>query len=115
VSATTKNPDEAVELAKWLSTGKAMAEQLVAVGAAAPRSGIDSLEPYSGQPTLLEAGKQLTTSVSFPTRPGQDEISQAVAEATEAILTGKMDGPAAADDFAKKATELLGEDQVETS
>jgi multiple sugar transport system substrate-binding protein len=115
VSATTKNPDEAVELAKWLSTGKAMAEQLVAVGAAAPRSGIDSLEPYSGQPTLLEAGKQLTTSVSFPTRPGQDEISQAVAEATEAILTGKMDGPAAAEDFAKKATELLGEDQVETS
>jgi len=115
VSATTENPDEAVELAKWLSTGKAMAEQLVAVGAAAPRSGIDTLEPYSGQPTLLEAGKQLTTSVSFPTRPGQDEISQAVAEATEAILTGKMDGPAAAEDFAKKATELLGEDQVETS
>src|SRR5215212_7534776 len=115
VSATTKNPDEAVELAKWLSTGKAMAEQLVAVGAAAPRSGIDSLEPYSGQSTLLEAGKQLTTSVSFPTRPGQTEISQAVAEATEAILTGKMDGPAAAEAFAKNATELLGEDQVETS
>jgi multiple sugar transport system substrate-binding protein len=53
--------------------------------------------------------------VSFPTRPGQDEISQAVAEATEAILTGKMDGPAAAEAFAKNATELLGEDQVETS
>jgi hypothetical protein len=53
--------------------------------------------------------------VSFPTRPGQDEISQAVAEATESILTGKMDGPAAAESFAKNATELLGEDQVETS
>jgi multiple sugar transport system substrate-binding protein len=115
VSATTKNPDEAVELAKWLSTGTAMAQQLVAVGAAAPRSGIDSLPPYSDQPTLLEAGKQLTTSVSFPTRPGQDEIAQAVAEATEGILTGKMDGPAAAEAFAKNATELLGEDQVETS
>jgi multiple sugar transport system substrate-binding protein len=115
VSATTKNPDEAVELAKWLSTGKAMAEQLVAVGAAAPRSGIEAVAPYSDQPTLLEAEKQLSTSVSFPTRPGQDEIAQAVGEATEAILTGKMDGPAAAEDFAKKATELLGEDQVENS
>jgi multiple sugar transport system substrate-binding protein len=92
-----------------------MAEQLVAVGAAAPRSGIDSLAPYSEQPTLLEAGKQLTTSVSFPTRPGQDEIAQAVGEATEGILTGKMDGPAAAQAFAKSATELLGEDAVETS
>jgi multiple sugar transport system substrate-binding protein len=115
VSATTEHPEEAVELAKWLSTGKAMAEQLVAVGAAAPRSGIDSIAPYSEQPTLLEAGKQLTTSVSFPTRPGQDEIAQAVGEATEGILTGKMDGPAAAQAFAESATELLGEDAVETS
>lgn len=115
VSATTEHPDEAVELAKWLSSGKAMAEQLVAVGAAAPRSGIDSLPPYSEQPTLLEAGQQLTTSVSFPTRPGQDEIAQAVGEATEAILTGKMDGPAAAQAFAESATELLGPDAVETS
>ena len=115
VSATTHHPDEAVELAKWLSSGKAMAEQLVAVGAAAPRSGIDSLAPYSEQPTLLDAGKQLTTSVSFPTRPGQDEIAQAVGEATEGILTGKMDGPAAAQAFAESATELLGEDAVETS
>ena len=115
VSATTEHPEDAVELAKWLSSGKAMAEQLVAVGAAAPRSGIDSLAPYSEQPTLLEAGKQLTTSVSFPTRPGQDEIAQAVGEATEGILTGKMDGPAAAQAFADSATELLGEDAVETS
>jgi multiple sugar transport system substrate-binding protein len=104
-----------VELAKWLSSGKAMAEQLVAVGAAAPRTGIESIAPYSSQPTLIEAGEHLATSVSFPTRPGQDEIAQAVAEATEAILTGKMDGPAAAKSFAEKARELLGPDQVETA
>jgi multiple sugar transport system substrate-binding protein len=115
VSAKTENPDEAVELAKWLSSGKAMAEQLVAVGAAAPRSGIDTIAPYSTQPTLLDAGKRLSESISFPTRPGQDEIAQAVAEATEGILTGKMDGPAAAAAFAESATELLGPDQVETS
>ena len=115
VSAKSEHPAEAFELVKWLSTGKAMAEQLVAVGAAAPRSGIDSVAPYSEQPTLLDAGKRLATSVSFPTRPGQDEVAQAVAEATEGILTGKMDGPAAAEAFAKSATELLGDDQVETS
>lgn len=115
VSAKSAHPDEAVALAQWLSSGSAMADQLVAVGAAAPRSGIDTTAPYSAQPTLLEAGKQLTSSVSFPTRPGQDEIAQAVGEATEGILTGKMDGPAAAAEFAKNATQLLGADQVETS
>jgi multiple sugar transport system substrate-binding protein len=115
ISAKTDHPDEAVELAEWLSSGKAMATQLVAVGAAAPRSGIDSIEPYSSQPTLIETGKQLATSRSFPTRPGQDQIAQAVAEATEGILTGKMDGAAAAKAFAKNARDLLGPDQVEST
>lgn len=115
VTAKTKNADAAVELTKWLSTGKAMAEQLVAVGAAAPRTDLDSVAPYSSQPTLIEAGKQLTGSRSFPPRPGQDQISQAVGEATESILTAKMDGAAAAKSFAKKAKELLGPDQVETA
>lgn len=115
VSAKTEHPDEAVELAKWFSSGKAMATQLVAVGAAAPRTGIDDIAPYSAQSTLIDAGKRLATSVSFPTRPGQDEIAQAVGEATEGILTGKMDGPAAAQAFAESAKELLGPDMVETS
>ena len=115
VTAKTKYPNEAVELAKWLSSGKAMATQLVAVGAAAPRSGIDSIAPYSSQRTLIETGKQLATSRSFPPRPGQDQISQAVAEATEGILTGKLDGPAAAAAFAESAKELLGPDQVESA
>jgi multiple sugar transport system substrate-binding protein len=115
VTAKTKHPAEAVELAEWLSSGKAMAEQLVAVGAAAPRSGIDGIAPYSSQRTLIETGKQLATSRSFPPRPGQDQIAQAVAEATEGILTGKMDGAAAAAAFADSAKELLGPDQVETA
>jgi len=115
VSAKSDHPDEAVELAKWLSSGSAMAEQLVAVGAAAPRSGIDDLAPYSSQPTLIEAGRKLATSRSFAPRPGQDQIAQAVAEATEGILTGKMDGAEAAKSFAESAEELLGPDQVETA
>jgi multiple sugar transport system substrate-binding protein len=115
VSAKTDHPDEAVELAKWLSSGSAMAEQLVAVGAAAPRSGIDDLAPYSSQPTLIEAGRELATSRSFAPRPGQDQIAQAVAEATEGILTGKINGAEAAKLFAERAEELLGPDQVETA
>jgi multiple sugar transport system substrate-binding protein len=117
VTAKTKTPAEAVELVKWLSSGRAMAEQLVAVGAAAPRTGIDKLAPYSTQAPLIATGKQLASgsSKSFPPRPGQDQISQAVGAATEGILTGKMDGAAAAEYFAKNATDLLGADQVETA
>lgn len=115
VSAKSEHPDEAVALIKFLSSGSAMAEQLVAVGAAAPRTGIDSVAPYSQAPELVATGKELQTSRSFITRPGQDQIAQAVAEATEGILTGKMDGDAAADAFAESVTELLGPDMVETS
>ncbi len=114
VTAKTKHPDAAVRLAQWLSSGSAMASQLVAVGAAAPRSGLDAVAPYSTQPSLLNTEKQLATSRSFPARPGQDQIAQAVGQATEDILTGKSDGPGAAAAFAKNATGLLGSDQVET-
>jgi multiple sugar transport system substrate-binding protein len=114
VTAKTKHPDAAVELAEWLSSASPMAAQLVAVGAAAPRSGIDNVAPYSTQPTLLSTEKQLATSLSFPSRPGQAQISQAVGEATEDILTGKADGPGAAASFAKNATDLLTSDQVES-
>jgi multiple sugar transport system substrate-binding protein len=114
VSAKTEHPEAAVELAQWLASGKAMAEQLVAVGAAAPRSGISTIAPYSEQPTLLATEKELATSRSFPPRPGQDQIAQAVGQATEMILSGKLDGPGAAEAFAKLATELLGPDKVKT-
>ena len=113
VTAKTKYPAESVALAEYLSSGKAMADQLVAVGAAAPRSGIDGIAPYSGQPTLLDAEKKVQSSISFPTRPGQDQVAQAVGEATESILTGKLDGAGAAAAFAKNATDLLGPSMVQ--
>jgi multiple sugar transport system substrate-binding protein len=112
VSAKTKHPDAAVALAEWMSSGRAMAEQLVAVGAAAPRSGVSTVEPYASQSTLLDAEKKVQSSRSFPPRPGQDQIAQAVAEATEGILTGKMTGEQAAAAFAKNAADLLGPSQV---
>lgn len=114
ITAKTKHPDESLALAEYLSSGSAMAQQLVAVGAAAPRSGIDGIAPYSGQPTLLDAEKKVQTSVSFPTRPGQDQVAQAVGEATESILTGKADGAGAAAAFAKNAADLLGPSMVES-
>lgn len=113
VTAETKHPDAAVELVKWLSSDKALAQQLVAVGAASPRSGIDDVAPYSQQPYLIETEKQLAASRSFAARPGQEQISQAVGKVTEDILTGKLDGPAAAKAFAAEATKLLSPDQIE--
>lgn len=115
ISAETEHPDEAVELAEWLSSGEAMAEQLVAVGAAAPRSGIDDQAPYSEHAYLIDAEKALSDAENFPARPGQDEIGQAVGEATELILTEGATADEAADLFAERAEEILGPDQVESA
>ncbi len=113
VTKKTAHPDEAVQLAEWLSSGTALADQLVTVGAASPRTGLDKVEPYASQSTLLDAEAKLTTSRSFPTVPGQDQVAQAVGEATESILTGKANGAQAASAFAKSATDLLGPSAVQ--
>jgi multiple sugar transport system substrate-binding protein len=42
------------------------------------------------------------------TGDGTDQIGQAVASATELILSGKADGQEAYDAFVKNATDLLG-------
>lgn len=112
VSAETEHADAAVELAQWLSSGSALARQLVAVGAAAPRSGISDLEPYSGEPSLLDAEEKLTTSIDVPEGDGADQASQAAQNATEQILLGKADGAQAASAFAQDAADLLGPNLV---
>lgn len=109
VNAKTEHADAAVELAKWLSSGSAVAKQLVAVGAAAPRSGISDIEPYKSEPTLLDAEKKLKASVGAPAGQGSDQVSQAVQDATEKILTGDADGAEATSSFTKNATNLLGD------
>ncbi|PSL08064.1 carbohydrate ABC transporter substrate-binding protein (CUT1 family) [Haloactinopolyspora alba] len=112
VNAETENPDAAVELVKWLSSDKAAAEQLTAIGAAAPHPGISDVEPYKSQPTLLDAEAKLEDSIVAPEGDGNTRVSQAVQSATESILLGKADGAEAASAFAQDAAELLGENLV---
>jgi multiple sugar transport system substrate-binding protein len=112
VNAKSKHAEAATEFAKWLATGKPLAEQLVKTGAAAPRTGISDIEPYKSEPTLLDAEAKLKTSVAAPVGDGADQVSQAVQNATEKILTGDANGKQAAESFRKEAAELLGNSLV---
>lgn len=112
VSADTESPDAAVELAKWLSSGEALAEQLAAVGAVAPRKGLTDTAPYKNEPALLEAESKLKGSILPPLGDGEDQVSQAVQSTTAKMLSGKADGGEAAAAFADEAAELLGGNRV---
>ncbi|MGP3769832.1 ABC transporter substrate-binding protein [Streptomyces sp. SDT5-1] len=112
VNAKSKAPDAAVELAKWLSSGKALATQLSAVGAVSPRKGLTATAPYKDEPSLLEAERKLRTSVQPPLGDGEDQVSQAAQETTGKLLSGDTDGRGAAADFAAQAKELLGDRRV---
>lgn len=108
VPEKSQHKDEAMLLAEYLSTGTPLAEQLVTSGAASPRDDLDSVKPYADEPKLLAAGRNLKTSVYVPTGDGADQVAQAVASATELIITGKANGQQAYDSFVKNATDLLG-------
>jgi multiple sugar transport system substrate-binding protein len=109
----SENKEAAMLLAQYLSTGEALAEQLVASGAASPRDDLGDVAPYADEPELLQAGVDLETSVYVATGDGSDQISQAIASATELILTGQADGQQAYDAFKADATDLLGPNLVE--
>lgn len=113
INAESENADAAVELATWLSSDNAAAEQLAAIGAAAPRSGISDIEPYKSDPSLLDAEEKLKTSIDAPEGDGADQVSQAVQNATESILLGDADGAEAASTFVDDAADLLGDGLVE--
>lgn len=108
----SKAPDAAILLAEYLSTGKPLAEQLVAGGAAAARDDMNAVQPYANEPKLLAAGRDLQSSVYVATGDGSDQIAQAVATATELIINGKANGPQAYSAFVKNATDLLGPNLV---
>jgi multiple sugar transport system substrate-binding protein len=112
VSGKTKHPDEAFELVKWLGSGEFMAQNAVTIGAAAPRDDLGGVKPYSEEPQLLLAEKQLANARSFPPPEGTDKIQQLVANATEAVISKRMTGDQAAADLANKAKQLLGPDKV---
>ncbi|OIH98545.1 hypothetical protein BIU97_02235 [Curtobacterium sp. MCBA15_009] len=112
IPAKSEHKDAAMLFAQYLSQGKPLADQLVASGAAAPRDDLADVAPYSKEPKLLQAGEDLKTSVYVPTGDGSEQVAQAVASATELIITGKADGAQAYAAFKKNAADLLGPDLV---
>jgi multiple sugar transport system substrate-binding protein len=108
ISEQSEHKDAAMDFIEYLSTGEPLAEQLTASGAASARDDLDDVAPYSEEPHLLQAGEDLADSVFVVTGDGTDQIGQAVASATELILSGKADGQQAYDAFVKDATDLLG-------
>jgi len=104
----SEHKDEAMLLAQYLSSGKPLAQVLVASGAAPVRDDIADIKPFADEPKLVQAGKDLASSLYVPTGDGSEQIAQAVANATELILQGKADGKEAYDSFVKNATDLLG-------
>jgi multiple sugar transport system substrate-binding protein len=109
----SEHKEEAMLLAQYLSSGEPLAQQLVTSGAAAPRDDLADVKPYADEPKLVQAGKDLATSVYVPTGDGSEQIAQAVASATELIISGEADGAEAYDSFVKDATDLLGPNLVE--
>jgi multiple sugar transport system substrate-binding protein len=113
IAAKSKHPDQAFELLKWLASPKFIAQAAVTVGGVSPRNDVRE-KPYTDYPVLRETEEQLPKARSQPSAPGSDQISQAIAEVTESIITKRVTTASeAADAFAKRATELLGEDKVE--
>ncbi|WP_445442945.1 ABC transporter substrate-binding protein [Clavibacter sp. km1a] len=112
ISEQSENKEAAMEFVKYLSSGEPLAQQLTASGAASARDDLDDVAPYSGEPRLLEAGEDLADSIYVVTGDGADQIGQAVATATEMILSGEADGQQAYDAFVKDATDLLGPNLV---
>ena len=114
ISQKSAHPDEAFDLLKFLDTGAPLAADVAAVGNLAPRDDIQDVAPYSSMPYLIAMEKLLPSGKSFKAQVGIDKIQQAVGDATEQILLGKMNGDQAAASFASEATDLLGADAVES-
>lgn len=108
VPEKSKNKDAAMQLAEYLSSGTPVATQLADYGAVAVRDDIADVQPYADEPKLVQAAQDLKSSIYVTTGDGTDQISQAVASATELIISGKADGAQAYAAFVKNATDLLG-------
>lgn len=112
VSKTTKYPAAAAELTEWLTTGSALAQQLAAVGAASPRSGMDNVAPYSNYPELIQAEHEFSSAKAMNPESNQGKVDQAFEMGEEGILTGRDTAAQAASLFAQQATVLLGPGNV---
>jgi multiple sugar transport system substrate-binding protein len=113
ISAKTKHPNEAWQLASWLASPAFIAQNAVTIGAVSPRNDVH-VKPYSSYPVLIGSERQLPKARAFQSPSGVDKIIQVVDDVTESIITGKITTVGdAADAFASEATKLLGSDKVE--
>jgi ABC-type glycerol-3-phosphate transport system substrate-binding protein len=98
-----------------MTSGRALADGLVAIGAVAPRSDVARTQPeYGKRPYLVAAEHTLPSSRSFIPRPGQAKIQQLIAEATQSLIDGRATPDQALATFAARATDALGPGLVET-
>jgi multiple sugar transport system substrate-binding protein len=115
VTAKTKHPDEAFALVQFLTSGKAAATMAAAIGDVAARDDLATVAPYSDFPILVQGQEYLKTGKSIVFALGIGKIQDAVAKATEDVISGSMDAAAAAEEFATMVTESLGADKVENA
>ena len=108
IARTSAQPDAAWSWIQWLTTGEALARDLVAVGNVAPRDDIRDVSPYADQPVLLREEERLAIGRSFRPQVGFDAVRAAVATATQSILLGELTGEEAAEQFARDVTRALG-------
>jgi multiple sugar transport system substrate-binding protein len=115
ITAKTKHPDEAFALVQFLTSGKAAATMAAAVGDVAARDDLATVAPYSDFPILVQGQEYLKTGKSILFPLGIGKIQDAVAKATEDVISGSMDAAAAAEEFATMVTASLGADKVENA
>ncbi|HET7728004.1 MAG TPA: extracellular solute-binding protein [Candidatus Limnocylindrales bacterium] len=108
IARTSGQPDAAWDWIQWLTTGEALARDLVAVGNVAPRDDIREVSPYADQPVLLRDEERLAIGRSFRPQVGFDAVRAAVATATQGILLGELSSDEAAEQFARDVTRALG-------
>ncbi|HYM84701.1 MAG TPA: extracellular solute-binding protein [Candidatus Dormibacteraeota bacterium] len=112
-SASSRQPDAAWALVRWLSQGAPLAADLAAVGNLSPRDDIADIPPYHDQPQLIAEEKLIQVGRSLKPYDGIEHIREAAARATEGIIEGTSTPAAAAAEFARLATSALGAAHVE--
>ncbi len=102
------------EFVKFMTSGRALADNLVAIGAVSPRTDIAaSQREYGRLPFLVDAEHTLTTSRTFVPRPLEAVIQGFVEQATQQLIDGRATPDQAMAAFAARAGQVLGPNVVE--
>ena len=112
ISANSKHPQAAFELIKFLTQPRPSADELYTVGAVSPRKDTRHVAPYSKLPYIVNTEDQLTTGKYFASHDGLDKWEAYIADATEAIITGRANAQQALNLFAAECKKGLGANHV---